>query len=104
MIAHGIDLDSAAIRDFCHRREIRRLFVFGSILREDFGPESDVDFLFELEPTAKLTMDSWIAMEDELTGIVGRRVDLVPRKDVEASANYIRRKHILTTAEPVYGS
>src|SRR4051794_7306717 len=80
MIAHGIELESTAIREFCRRWQIRQLFVFGSVLRADFGPESDVDFLFELEPSAQLTMDSWIAMEDELTAIVGRRVDLVPRK------------------------
>jgi predicted nucleotidyltransferase len=63
-----------------------------------------VDLLFELEDEASLTISTWHAMDEELRAILGRKVDLVPRSDVEQSPNYIRRSRILRTAEPIYGS
>src|SRR5438067_11764926 len=102
MKRNGLELDAEAIERFCLKWRIRELDIFGSILREDFHPESDVDFLFVLEDGVALTIETWMAMEEGLQAIVGRKVDLVPRKDVESSPNYIRRKHILSTAEPLF--
>ncbi len=102
MIAHGIDLNSDAIRDFCRKWKIKELSVFGSILRDDFRTDSDVDLLFELEEGVQLTMDSWLSMEKELQVLFAHKVDLVPRKSLERSSNYIRRDHILKTAEPLF--
>jgi uncharacterized protein len=64
-----------AISDFCRRHHIRRLALFGSVLRDDFGPESDVDVLVEFEPD-HIPGLAFFAMQDELSEIVGRRVDL----------------------------
>ena len=80
MTLHGIELDSAAIRDFCKKWRIKELSVFGSILRDDFRPDSDVDVLVEFEPGHT---PGWeiIEIEDELGRLLGgRRVDMVNPK------------------------
>lgn len=64
------------IADFCRRHHIRWLAVFGSVLRDDFGPESDVDVLVEFEPERRLGLE-FVAIADELEEIVGRRVDFL---------------------------
>lgn len=93
-----IDIPEDALADFCRRWGVRRLAVFGSALRDDFGPDSDVDFLFELEPGRAI---GWriVTMEDELSRILGgRRVDLV-------SAKYLNRRmrdEVLSTAQVQY--
>lgn len=69
------NLPRAAIADFCRRNHIRRLALFGSVLREDFTPESDVDVLVEFEP-GKTPGLAFFRMQDELTEILGRKVDL----------------------------
>lgn len=104
MIIHGIDLQSTQAAEFCKRWGIRELAVFGSILRSDFRPDSDIDVLFALEEGVKLTLESWMDMEDELTAILGRKVDLIPRRSVEAGRNPLRKQEILGTARTVYGA
>jgi predicted nucleotidyltransferase len=103
MTKHGIDLATPAIRDFCRRWKIVDLSVFGSILRDDFGPESDVDFLVRFEECEQYGLFELLEMESELANIIGRRVEVVERTGVEKSANYIRKGHILGTAEPILG-
>ena len=88
--------------DFCERWQIAELALFGSVLRDDFGPESDVDVLVGFRPTATHTLLDLERMEDQLTRILGRKVDLVDRAAVEASRNYIRRRAILESAETLY--
>jgi predicted nucleotidyltransferase len=68
-------LDPAAIAAFCRRHHIRRLALFGSVLRDDFGPESDVDVLVEFEP-GHVPGLAFFAMAEELGGLIGRSVDL----------------------------
>lgn len=70
-----IDLPRSAIADFCRRRHIRRLALFGSVLREDFGPGSDIDVLVEFDP-AHVPGLSFFDMQEELARLFGRRVDL----------------------------
>lgn len=64
------------IADFCKQNQVRRLSLFGSILREDFGPDSDVDILVEFEPGIRIGLISLSGLEIELSKIVGRKVDL----------------------------
>jgi len=64
------------IADFCRRHQIRRLSLFGSVLGEEFRPESDVDVLVEFRPGAKRGMLALAAMEEQLAEILGREVDL----------------------------
>jgi predicted nucleotidyltransferase len=87
---------------FCRTHRIRRLSVFGSALREDFRPDSDVDLLVSFEEGARYSLFDLVTMQDELQAILGREVDLVEREAVEQSENYIRRRHILQNEEPVF--
>jgi uncharacterized protein len=72
----NIDIPGKRLKDFCRQNRIRRLSLFGSVLRDDFTPESDVDMLVEFEPDAQVGMISLAGMEIELSGIVGRKVEL----------------------------
>jgi hypothetical protein len=90
------------IPQFCQRWKISELALFGSALREDFRPDSDVDLLVAFAPGARWGLREWSQMEEELEQIFGRPVDLVSRAAVERSPNYIRRRHILSTLERVY--
>lgn len=98
----GISIRKEELQAFCERHRIRRLALFGSVLREDFRPDSDVDVLVDFEEGGEPGLSELVAMQDELAAIIGRQVDLVERKAVERSENYIRRRHILSTAETVY--
>src|SRR6266481_945444 len=97
-----IPIDRNKIAEFCRRWKITEFALFGSVLRDDFRPDSDVDILVSFAPDAEWSLFDHVAMQDELTGIVGRRVDLVSRRALERSENWIRRKAILQSAEPVY--
>ena len=88
--------------DFCRRWRITELDLFGSALTDDFGPESDVDVLVSFAEDARWSLLDMVTMQEELKQLLGREVDLVERHAVEASENYIRRRHILSSAEPVY--
>lgn len=101
-VATAIELPREAIAAFCRRWRITELSLFGSVLRDDFGPESDVDFLVSFAPEARWTLFDLFDMEEELGRIVGRGVDFVTRLAVEESENQIRRSAILDTAQPYY--
>ena len=98
---HGINLETSALEEFCRRWKISDLRVFGSILRDDFDAESDVDFLADFDDTIERDAFDHMEMEDELASIVGRKVDLVSRSAIEASGNRFYLKEIFATAEPV---
>ena len=70
-----IEIPDEKIRDFCERHHVCRFALFGSVLRPDFGPGSDIDVLVEFNPNHVPGLD-FFAMEDELTKIFGRKVDL----------------------------
>ena len=97
-----IKVPRGKVADFCRRWKITELDLFGSALRDDFGPESDVDVLVSFAEDARWSLLDMVAMQEELKQLLGREVDLVERQAVEASENYIRRRHILSSAEPVY--
>ncbi len=97
-----ITVPQGEIEAFCRRHHIRRLSLFGSVLREDFGPDSDVDVLVDFEGGVDLGLLEIVSIESELSTILGRKVDLVDREEVERSDNYLRKRRILNTAETVY--
>ena len=97
-----IDLPSDAIAAFCHRWQIVEFALFGSVLREDFRSDSDVDVLVTFAPEARWTLFDFVQMQRELETMLGRKVDLVSRRGLEASRNYIRRQAILSSAEVVH--
>jgi hypothetical protein len=83
---------------------IKRLELFGSVLRDDFRADSDIDVLVTFAEGARWTLFDRVRMRDELSDLLGRRVDLVNRRSIERSENWIRRAEILETAEPWYAS
>lgn len=101
-----IDVSRNRIEMFCKRWRITELAVFGSVLRDDFGSDSDVDVdvLFRSEPDARPTLIDMVHMEEELSAIFGWNVRLTMRNAIENSRNYIRRKDVLETAQVVYAA
>jgi uncharacterized protein len=97
-----IEIPKEQVADFCRRWRILELSLFGSALREDFRPDSDLDLLVTFAPGADWRYWDLMTMQDELQTLFRRKVDLVERRLVETSENWIRRKHILEHAEPVY--
>ena len=97
-----IEVPKEQIAAFCRKWKITELALFGSVLREDFRPDSDVDVLVTFSPNADWGFEHLLDMKEELQTIFGRSVDLVEKHVVEQSENYIRRKHILTHMETVY--
>lgn len=98
-----VHLDRDRIATFCRKWQITELSLFGSILRpSEFSPKSDIDVLVRYAPEAQWSLFDEVEMEDELCDIVGRDVDLVNRRAVERSHNWIRRKAILESAVPFY--
>lgn len=97
-----IELPTQEIESFCQRWKVAELSLFGSVLRGDFRPDSDVDLLVTFATDARWSLFDLVRMEEELQSLLGRKVDLVERKAVERSENYIRRKSILSHLQPVY--
>jgi predicted nucleotidyltransferase len=94
----AIDYDTEKLRDFCRRRKITEFSLFGSVVRDDFGPESDIDVLVRFAPDAPWTLSAWLEMQQELETIFQRRVDLIERDAVEHSDNRFRKRAILSSA------
>jgi len=92
------------ITEFCQRWRIAELALFGSVLRADFRPDSDVDVLVTFAEAARWSLLDHIAMEEELSQLLGRKVDLVSRRAIERSKNWVRRDAILSGVEPIYAS
>ena len=87
-----------------YERKIREFALFGSVLREDFSPHSDIDVLVTFSEDAEHSLFDLVHMEDELEALFGRSVDVVSRRGVQASRNYIRKNAILNSAEAIYAS
>lgn len=102
MTVQPFSIDEQALRAFCERWRITELALFGSALRPDFRAESDVDVLVTFAPDAHWSLLDLATMEDELSAIVQRSVDLVSRRGVEQSPNWIIRREILSSAEVIY--
>jgi uncharacterized protein len=92
------------IANLCRRFHVRRLEVFGSAARaEDFDAQrSDADLLIEFEPGAEPSFAGFLDLKDALEQALGRPVDLVERRTIEQSRNYLRRRRILREAEPIF--
>ena len=102
MINKRVELRKDTIIKFCQKWEIRELALFGSVLRDDFGPNSDVDMLVSFSEKTRWTLFDLGHMQEELQELLGVNVDLVSRRGIEASRNRIRREEILNTAKVIY--
>ncbi|MBW2307945.1 MAG: nucleotidyltransferase domain-containing protein [Deltaproteobacteria bacterium] len=101
MVAKKIDIPRDAIAAFCRKWKITEFPLFGSALREDFRPDSDVDVLVSFAEDAHCSLYDWVDMIEELKAIFGRKVDLFSKSGLR---NPFRRHEILTTRKVVYAS
>lgn len=99
-----IEVYQSQLAEFCRKWRIIEVALFGSVLGQDFRPDSDVDLLVTFDPEARWSLFDLVRMEDGLKEIFGREVDLVERKSIEKSENYIRRKSILRNLEVIYAA
>ncbi len=98
-IQANLEIDEQRVADFCKRWRVIELSLFGSVLRDDFLPDSDIDVLVVFEPDAPWSYWEWGAMTEELEAIFGRTVDLVEKRSV---VNPWRRHHILTNRRIIH--
>ncbi len=100
-----VQLPLDAIESLCQKYGVEELSIFGSVLRDDYGTNSDIDFLVRFKQN---DAGPWGAKFDELAqelaSVLGRKVDLVSKNGIEASSNYLRRDHILQTARVIYAA
>lgn len=100
----GIEVSEQALRALCKRWKIRRLELFGSAQAGQLRANSDIDLLIEFEPDEQWSLMDLARAEEEFSSLLGRKVDLVDRKNLERSTNWIRRNAILNSAEEVYNA
>lgn len=98
---HNIEFPEERIADFCRRRKVTELALFGSVLRDDFGPDSDIDVLVTFTPDCGWSLFDLVEMQEELKDIFQRDVDLVEK---EGLRNPFRRHEILNSMEVVYAA
>jgi uncharacterized protein len=95
-----IDVNAEGLAAFCRRSGIRRLSFFGSVLRDDFGPESDVDVLVEFAPDAGVGLFEFVGLQRELGELLGREVDL----HTPASLSHLFRDEVIDSAEVAFAA
>jgi predicted nucleotidyltransferase len=97
-------LPREALVPLFERWKVQEIALFGSVLRDDFRPESDIDLLVTFRPDADWSLLDHVRMQQELETLLGREVDLVSRRAIERSENWIRRQAILGSAETLYAA
>jgi predicted nucleotidyltransferase len=101
MIYPQIEVPMNKIKDFCLKWKIKEFSLFGSVLREDFRPDSDIDVLVGFDETVSWSLYDVVEMKDELKAIFGRDVDIVEKGAVR---NPFRRRSIMTNREVLYAA
>jgi uncharacterized protein len=96
-----IAIPQKKIGEFCRRWKVVEFSLFGSVLREDFRPDSDVDVLVTFAPDAQVSLFDLVQMQIELESVFGRPVDVVEK---DALRNPFRKREILNTAQVVYAA
>ncbi|ACB51766.1 hypothetical protein cce_2418 [Crocosphaera subtropica ATCC 51142] len=101
-ILNRLDISPLKLTNFCQENYILELSVFGSVLRDDFTKISDIDILVIFDPQIKLSLMDLVGIQYKLEEKIGRKVDLIEKRSIENSHNWIRRKNILETAQIIY--
>ena len=100
----AIELPMGKMAAFCQKWQLTELALFGSVLRDDFRPDSDIDVMVQFHPDAHPRFSTLDQMEAELKTIFDRDVDLITRQGIESSRNYLRRQEILSSAQVIYAT
>ena len=98
----NINLKPEKIEQICQQWQIEELALFGSVLRKDFNPQSDIDVLVSFAESAKITFFDLDTIEQQLSKLFNRPVDVVTKRAIEQSHNWIRKKNILDHAQIIY--
>jgi predicted nucleotidyltransferase len=99
-----IELVHTSLEQFCQRWQVQELYLFGSVLRDDFRDDSDIDVMISFKTAAGWGLMALVKMQQELEILFGRDVDLLTKASIEQSHNWIRRHDILSTAQLVYAA
>jgi predicted nucleotidyltransferase len=97
-----LGVSSAVLAEFCRRWHITEMALFGSVLRDDFKPESDVDILVSFDPGFRRGLTETLEIRSQLQQLVGRDVDLIVKQALARSENLPRRDRILNSAQVIY--
>ena len=100
----AIELPMEKMAAFCQKWQLTELALFGSVLRDDFRPDSDIDVMVQFHPDAHPRFSTLDQMEAELKTIFDRDVDLITRQGIESIRNYLRRQEILSSAQVIYAT
>jgi len=100
LVRNRIEVDESQLAEICRRNHVRELAFFGSVLRDDFGDDSDIDVLVEYEPGAKVGLFEHFDLERELEQLLGRDVDLISKRGLRS----LLRDEVLRTAEIIYAT
>jgi len=98
----ALNLPMTQIKEICDRNHIIELALFGSILREDFQPTSDIDILITFAPDARKGLLTQARIKHELEDLLGREIDIVTKKSIEQSDSVTRKDNILNSAQVIY--
>jgi predicted nucleotidyltransferase len=101
---HRLGITPTELAEFCQTAQITELALFGSILRDDFRPDSDIDILVTFTPDCQISLLDFVHLEHNLEDWLHREVDLVEKETVESDFNWIRRKEILNNSQVIYES
>jgi hypothetical protein len=99
-----LSISDRQLAEFCARWRVSELALFGSALRDDLAPDSDIDLLVTFAPDARWSLLDHIRMQTELSELLGRPVDLVSRRAIERSSNPLRKREILGAARSIYAA
>jgi predicted nucleotidyltransferase len=104
LLERRLGVSQKAIPEFCQRWHIIEFALFGSVLREDFRPDSDIDVLVTFAPEAQRGLTETLQMQDELKAMFHREVDFIVKTALETSQNWLRRQTILDSAQVIYAT
>ncbi len=104
LLEKRLGVSQKAIAEFCQHWHIIEFAVFGSVLREDFHPDSDIDVLVTFAPEAKRGLTETLQMQDELKAMFHREVDFIVKTALKKSQNWLRRQTILDSAQVIYAA
>ena len=99
-----LGIEPKKLQEFCRTAKINELCLFGSILRDDFNPDSDIDILVSFNPEVNMSLLQFVDLEYQLEDLLKRQVDLLEKTTVEKDFNWIRRQEILNNYQVIYES